>query len=75
MTKETASELGFDDELEFQLSRAERWNAFLNERLLGMMVYMVAIKVHSIVMKYWSVLCSWSRYVRRNGYRNLRTGN
>lgn len=52
MTTETASELGFDDELEFQLSRAERWNAFLNERLLGMMVYMVAIKVHSIVMKY-----------------------
>lgn len=35
MTKETASDLGFNYELEFQLSRAERWNAFLNERLLG----------------------------------------
>lgn len=61
MTKETAFELGFDDEFEFQLSRAERWNAFLNERLLGVTVYKVVIKVHGIVMKYWPVLCSWSR--------------
>lgn len=46
MTKEAAPELGFDDKLVFQLSRAERQNAFLNGGILEVMICRIVIKVH-----------------------------
>ena len=76
---EKAWQKGYDiwvriDDKAFYLSGTERWNVFLYEGILGVMVDRVAMKVHGAVMEYWPVLFSWS-WERKWGEMRIRIIN
>lgn len=64
------------------MSRTERWNVFLYEGILGVMVDRVAMEAHGIVMEYWPVLSEveseniseekWVLKIKNNKLRDLR---